>query len=126
MASQINVTSGTQSITEAIENYDLLDIINRGMAYAIIVAGFLSVVFIFVGGISFILSGGQEEKIKSAVSTIRYSIIGLIVTILAVVIVGTVGKAMGLDIIKYINFGDVIDTITSITADGSSGVRSLD
>jgi len=125
MASQINVNSGTQSITDAIENYDLLDIINRGMAYAIIVAGFLSVVFIFVGGISFILSGGQEEKIKSAVSTIRYSIIGLIVTILAVVIVGTVGKAMGLDIIKYINFGDVIDTITSITADGSSGPRSL-
>lgn len=119
------VGSGTISIVEAAQNFEILEIINRGLAYAIIIAGFLSVVFIFVGGISFILSGGQEEKIKSAVSTIRYAIIGLIITILATVIVGTVGKAMGLDIIKYINFSDIIETITSITSD-SGGPRSLD
>lgn len=111
----------SSSIVDAAENYEILEILNRGLAYAIIIAGFLSVVFIFVGGISFILSGGQEEKIKSAVSTIRYAIIGLIITILATVIIGTVGKAMGLDIIRYINFGDIIDTITSITSQGGSG-----
>jgi hypothetical protein len=118
---------GSQSIVEAAQNYEVLEIINRGLAYAIIIAGFLSVIFIFVGGISFILSGGQEDKIKSAVSTIRYAIIGLIITILATVIIGTVGKAMGLDIIRYINFGDIIDTITQITseADSTGGDRSL-
>ncbi|MBI2634896.1 hypothetical protein HYW82_04495 [Candidatus Peregrinibacteria bacterium] len=116
---------GSGSIIDAAENYNVLEIINRGLAYAIIIAGFLSVVFIFIGGISFILSGGQEDKIKTAVSTIRYAIIGLIVTILATVIIGTVGKAMGLDIIKYINFGDIIDTITNITSDSGS-TRSLD
>lgn len=120
------VTGGSsKTIIEAASEYNILEIINRGLAYAIIVAGFLSVVFIFVGGISFILSGGQEDKIKSAVSTIRYAIIGLIITILAIVIVGTVGKAMGLDIIKYINFADIIDTITNITSEGGSS-RSLD
>ncbi len=118
-------TPGNKSIVEAAENYQILEILNRGLAYAIIVAGLLSVIFIFVGGISFILSGGQEEKIKSAVSTIRYAIIGLIVTILATVIIGTVGKAMGLDIIRYINFGDIIDTIKSITASGGSSGPSL-
>jgi len=120
---------GSQSIVEAAQSYQILEIINRGLAYAIIIAGFLSVVFIFFGGISFILSGGQEDKIKSAVSTIRYAIIGLIVTILATVIIGTVGKAMGLDIIRYINFGDIIDTITQVTSDngsGNGGSRSLD
>lgn len=123
----INPTSGgSKSIVEAAKNYEILEIINRGLAYAIIVAGLLSVIFIFVGGISFILSGGQEEKIKSAVSTIRYAIIGLIVTILATVIIGTVGKAMGLDIIKYINFGDIIETITNITSEGGSSGPSLD
>lgn len=122
-----NVTGeNSGSIIDAAENYQILEIINRGLAYAIIIAGFLSVVFIFVGGISFILSGGQEEKIKSAVSTIRYAIIGLIVTILATVIIGTVGKAMGLDIIKYINFGDIVDTITSITSGSGGGSPSLD
>ncbi|MBL4694598.1 hypothetical protein JKY72_04485 [Candidatus Gracilibacteria bacterium] len=116
--------SGSKSIVEAAQNYEVLEIINRGLAYAIIVAGFLSVVFIFVGGISFILSGGQEEKIKSAVSTIRYAIIGLIITILATVIIGIVGRALGLDIIRYINFGDIIDTITNITS-SSGGQNSL-
>lgn len=114
----------SDSIIEAAQRYDIVEIINKGLAYAIIIAGLLSVIFIFVGGISFILSGGQEEKIKQAVSTIRYAIIGLIITVLAVVIVSTVGKALGLDIIKYINFSDIIQTVTDIG--NSSGVNSLD
>jgi hypothetical protein len=114
----------SDSIIEAAQKYDVIEIINKGLAYAIIVAGFLSVIFIFVGGISFILSGGQEEKIKKAVSTIRYAIIGLIITILAVVIVNAIGRIIGLDVIKYINFSDIIDTITNIG--GSSSSNSLD
>ncbi|MBD3328517.1 hypothetical protein GF340_04400 [Candidatus Peregrinibacteria bacterium] len=114
------------TIIEHAANYELIEIINKGIAYAIIIAGLLSVIFIFVGGISFILSGGQEDKIKNAVSTIRYAIIGLIITVLAVVIVGTVGNALGLDIIKYINFNDIIENIRSIPGGGSSGIDSLD
>ena len=104
----------TSSIIDAAQRYDIVEIINKGLAYGIIVAGALSVLFIFIGGISFILSGGQEEKIKKAVSTIRYAIIGLVVTILAVVIVSAIGRVLGLDVIKYINFSEIINTITSI------------
>ncbi len=121
---------GDNSIIDSATNYDILDIINKGLAYAIIAAGLLSVVFIFYGGFAFILSGGNEEKIKSAVGTIRYAIIGLIITILAVVIVGTVGRLIGLDIIRYINFNEVIANIQSLTSSiqgGSGGsVTSLD
>ncbi len=113
------------SIIESAQQYDIVEIINKGLAYAIIIAGFLSVVFIFMGGISFILSGGQEDKIKQAVGTIRYAIIGLIITILAVVIVATVGRVIGLDIIRYINFSDIIENISSIS-DAGGGSRSLD
>ena len=112
------------SIIDAAQNYDIIQIINIGLAYAIVIAGLLSVIFIFIGGISFILSGGQEEKIKQAVSTIRYAIIGLVVTVLAIVIVSTIGKALGLDIIKYINFGQIIQTVTDIGNTG--GIDSLD
>lgn len=114
------------SILDAASNYNIVEIINKGLAYAIIIAGLLSVIFIFIGGISFILSGGQEDKIKQAVSTIRYSIIGLIVTILSVVIVGSVGKVIGLDIIKYINFNDIIKNIQSIGPSIGGGNQSLD
>jgi hypothetical protein len=119
------------TIIDSASNYNVIDIINKGLAYAIIAAGLLSVIFIFVGGFSLILSGGNEEKIKSAVGTIRYSIIGLIITILAVVIVGTVGRLIGLDIIRYINFNDVIANIQSLTTNiqgssSSGGNVSLD
>ena len=119
------VTEG--SVLDVAQSYDAIEIINRGIAYAIIVAGFLSVVFIFFGGISFILSGGNEDKIKQAVSTIRYAIIGLVITLMAVVIVGFVGRALGLNIVQYINLGEIFDLITEITSQGGSGgTESLD
>lgn len=105
------------------QNVNLPDLINKGIAYAIIVAGFLSVVFIFIGGISFILSGGQEEKIKQAVSTIRYAIIGLIVTILAVIIVNALGKIIGISTTEYISFAQIVQIIQDIgkSVRGGSG-----
>ena len=116
------------SVLDVAQSYDAIEVINRAIAYAIIIAGFLSVVFIFFGGISFILSGGQEDKIKQAVSTIRYAIIGLVVTLLAVVIVGFVGKAMGLNVIQYINLGEIFALISDITSSAGSGggIDSLD
>ena len=114
------------SIVETAQRYDIVEIVNRGIAYAIIFAGFLSVVFIFVGGFSFILSGGQEDKIKHAVSTIRYAIIGLVITIFAVIIVGTVGKVLGIDINKYLNFSDIVNIITNLAPGNSPGSKSLD
>lgn len=116
------VTKG--SVLDVAQNYDALEVINRAIAYAIIIAGFLSVVFIFFGGISFILSGGDEGKIKQAVSTIRYAIIGLIITLLSVVIVGFVGKALGLNIVQYINLNQIFDLITQITQQDSSSSSS--
>lgn len=118
------------SLLDQIDNNSIIDIINRGIAYALIIAGILSVVFIFVGGFSFILSGGQEDKIKQAVSTIRYSIIGLIITILAVIIVNLVGRFIGLNTIDYLNFSEIIHVIEQISDDirGTSkggSVRSL-
>ena len=113
------VTEG--SVLDVAQNYDALEVINRAIAYAIIVAGFLSVVFIFYGGISFILSGGAEDKIKQAVSTIRYAIIGLVVTMFSVVIVAFVGRALGLDVIQYINLGEIFDLIANITSGGERG-----
>ncbi len=108
------VTDG--SVLDVAQQYDAIEVINRAIAYAIIVAALLSVVFIFFGGITFILSGGQEDKIKQAVSTIRYAIVGLIITILAVVIVGFVGRALGLNVIQYINMNDIFDLIGEITS----------
>lgn len=122
------ITEG--SLLDTAENMDITELINRGLAYAIIAAGLLSVIFIFIGGVSFILSGGQEDKIKQAVSTIRYAIIGLIVTIFAIIIVNAVGQVIGLNTIEYIRFEEIIKIIQNISEDlqssNGSGIRTLD
>jgi hypothetical protein len=104
--------------------FNIVDLANLVVAIAIILAGVLSVFYIFVGGISFILSGGQEEKIKQAVHTIRYAIIGLIVTIMSVTIIKIVGYVFGFDLLSLISWqrisilmSNLIDRIVS----GSSG-----
>ncbi len=119
----------TDSVLDVAQNYDAIEIINRAIAYAIILAGFLSVVFTFFGGISFILSGGQEDKIKQAVSTIRYAIIGLIVTIFSVVIVALVGNALGLNVVQYINLGEIfnlVEELVSSTGNVTNGGNALE
>ncbi len=118
---------GSSSIIGASQEINLVEIIKKGLAYAILIALFLSVVFVFIGGISFILSGGDEGKIKQAVSTIRYAIIGLIVSILSVVIVSTVGKAvLGFDIFQYINLGEILQTLQGLSPGAGSNGGSLD
>jgi hypothetical protein len=104
--------------------FDIIDLANLIVAIAIILAGVLSVFYIFVGGISFILSGGQEEKIKQAVHTIRYAIIGLIVTIMSVTIIKIVGYVFGFDLLSLISWqkisllmSNLVDRIVS----GGSG-----
>lgn len=129
----IPIAYANSALLDKTEDFQLIELINKAIAYAIMIAALLSIVFIFVGGISFILSGGQEEKIKQAVSTIRYSIIGLIVAILSVLIVQTLGKFIGLDVVKYINFNEIIGLVEEISSDikggdggGESGSGSLD
>lgn len=120
------VTEG--SVLDVAQSYDAIELINRAIAYAIIIAGFLSVAFIFYGGISFILSGGQEDKIKQAVSTIRYSIIGLVITLTSVIIVGFVGSALGLNVVEYINLGEIFQMVSDLTSGsgGGNGLNGLD
>ena len=77
----------------------------------------LSFAFVFWGGVRFILSGGEDEKIKEAVSTIRFAIIGLIFTMASVIIVNVVGRVVGINTVKYLNVQQIIQTIDSITSD---------
>jgi uncharacterized membrane protein len=123
--------SNSTTIIDDAANYNLPEIINKGLAYAIILAGILSVVFIIVGGFSFILSGGNEEKIKQAVGTIRYAIIGLIITILSVVIVQAVGQFIGLDVVQHLDVREIFQNVQSLgesfgSSGGSGGRVSLD
>lgn len=52
-----------------------------------VVVGIIAVIMVIVGGLKFITSGGDSNKVSSARSSILYAVIGLIVVALAQVIV---------------------------------------
>ncbi len=115
MSGQVGDTIATLS------NYTTMDLVQMFVVYAFIIAAGLSAVFVFIGGLNFILSGGNDEKIKGAVNTIRYAIVGLIVTILSFTFVAIIGKMFGMDFMSYLNYDKIRSSITQLVETSQSG-----
>jgi uncharacterized membrane protein len=99
-------------LRDLLENGSILELIATFIALALIVASLLSLVFIIIGGITFILSAGNEDRIKKAVNTIRYSIIGLFVTFIAFFLVSWISRL--LDIPFELNFSTIVQLMQEI------------
>ena len=69
---------------------DLPNVIINILNAIIGVAGFISVIWIIIGGVSYMTSAGDPSKTKKARDTILYACIGLIICVLAFVIVNFV------------------------------------
>ncbi len=117
-----------QQILESLENYSAVEIVNKAVAFTIIIAGGLCLVYTLIGAISFVMSAGDEGKVKNALNTIRYAVLGLILTFLSVFIVGTIGRTVfNLDVIKYISYKEIFSIIQSTVSSGESdNIDSLD
>jgi ABC-type Fe3+ transport system permease subunit len=101
-------------LQELLENGTPLDIIATFIALALIVASLLCLAFIIVGGISFILSAGNEDKIKKAIHTIRYAIIGLFVTFIAFFLVAWISRLLNIPF--ELNFSTILQLMQDIFA----------
>lgn len=116
-SAQINLPTVDLSVSD--RGYSVLELINKGIALVILLAGFLSIVFMLWGGIRFIISGGKEDKVKSAMHSIRYALIGLVVTILSITIINLVGRVFNLQLVNYLSFDGIIATINGLFTTGS-------
>ncbi len=99
-------------IRNLIEYGSPLDIVLAIIAFGLIVATILSLVYIIIGGITFILSAGNEEKIKKAVHTVRYAIIGLFVSFIAFFVVSWIAKL--LDVPFDVSFSSIVNQIIDL------------
>lgn len=70
-------------------------IFNNGIAVLIGLIASVSVVMVVIGGLRYVLSGGDSSGIKSAKDTILYALIGLGVSLVAFLIVGFVIGRIG-------------------------------
>jgi len=58
-----------------------------------------------------ILSGGKDEKVKPAINSIRYAVIGIIVIVFAIFVAPKVSEMLGLGQHDYLSPKSIFDTI---------------
>ncbi len=97
--STVYAVSQTGSVLDA--KMDFWEFILLAISIFVLAAGLLSILFILWWGLLLILSGGKDDKIKPAINTIRYAVIGLVITVLTIFLFPVFGNLLGLDVEKY-------------------------
>lgn len=69
-------------------------IVGRVITLLLFVVGVLSIIMLIIGGLRFVLSGGNKEKATAARNTILYAIIGLLVAFFSYAIINFVVQAI--------------------------------
>lgn len=78
-------------------NDPLGSLLSFGITLLLITAALLSVIFLILGGIGWITSGGDKEGLEKAKKKITFAIIGLIVVLLAFFIVNVLSQLLGVE-----------------------------
>jgi len=91
------------------EGMTFWDFILTIISLFVLISWILSIVFILWWGLLLILSGWKDDKIKPAINTIRYAVIGLIVTVVSIFIFPILWGLLGIDVEQYANPGAIID-----------------
>ena len=77
----VNAIGGNQNRT------DLPKFIQTIINILLFIIGAVAVIMIIIGGIRYVTSAGDQNSVKAAKDTVLYSVIGLVITILAYAIV---------------------------------------
>jgi cytochrome bd-type quinol oxidase subunit 2 len=68
-------------------NEDVLELAQRVINLAILLAALVCVVVLIASGYSYITAAGDEQKIEKATKTLTYAIVGLVICFIAVILV---------------------------------------
>jgi hypothetical protein len=101
-------TAEAATLADVSSNYSTGNLITTGVAIVVLVAVLCAVLFIVWGGVMLILSGGKDEKVKPAINSIRYAVIGLIVIVIALFVAPKIVEFMGMENLKTYLGPDVI------------------
>ena len=110
--STVYAVNETGSILET--KMDFGEFILLAISLFVLAAGLLSILFILWWGLLLILSGGKDDKIKPAINTIRFAVIGVVVTVLTIFLFPVFGRLLGLDVEKYAKPQRIFEKIEDI------------
>ena len=84
------ITCGTDAVGGSEDSSSLPDTIGNIINVMLFIVGLVAVVMIIYGGISYVISMGSPDKIKRSRDIIIYSVVGLVVAIIAYALVSWV------------------------------------
>lgn len=93
---------------------DFWEFILLAISLFVLAAWLLSILFILWWGLLLILSGGKDDKIKPAINTIRFAVIGMVVTVLTIFLFPVFGRLLWLDVEKYAKPQRIFEKIEEI------------
>lgn len=94
-----NISAGWGAILST--NMAFGDFILLAISLFVLFAGVFSIVFILWWGLLLILSGGKDDKIQPAINTIRYAVIGIVVTVLTIFLFPVLWWLLWLNVEQY-------------------------
>ena len=83
----VGLASGTSGCDQPAGQPSVQSTVERAITILLALVAVISIIMIIIGGLKYITSGGDSGKVSSAKDTILYSVIGLVVALLAQVIV---------------------------------------
>ena len=95
-------------------NMEFGDFILLVISIFVLISWMLSIVFILYWWLLLILSWGKEDKIKPAINTIRYAVLGLIITVASIFLFPILGKLLWIDVEQYAKPARIFDKIEDI------------
>jgi uncharacterized membrane protein len=110
----IPVVDAAGSVLDSNASYTASDIIRVWVSLVVLVAWLCAILFIVWGGLMLILSGGKDEKVKPAINSIRYAVIGIIVIVIAIFVAPKISEMLGLGTHDYLSPKSIFDTIQQL------------
>lgn len=107
--------AATTPILDASASYSTSDMLRIAISLIVLVAMVCAVFFIVYGGLMLVLSGGNDDKVSSALGSIRYAVIGLVVIVLAIFIAPHVAALLGLGSYDYLSPKSITDTVQTLS-----------
>lgn len=94
------LSPGTNNTTAKAVGDKVNNVLSTVIGFLTIVGGIWFLFQIITAGYQWIASGGDKNNTQAAQDKVTNSVIGLVVIVLAWVIVGIIGKVMGLDLLN--------------------------
>lgn len=95
--------------------YGTADMLRIAISLIVLVAMICAAFFIIYGGLMLVLSGGDDKKVSSALGSIRYAVIGLVVITLAIYLTPQITKMLGINATyDYLSPNSITETVQAL------------